>query len=396
MILHYYETMATSPSLLSPPNVYGNPFIGLTPLNEFDFQTFIGHLLRLASDTKLYMQDKRMTTVYTYYGYTYPLIDMLPSLALRRNVKLAENLENTLFRAIRTLVANTDLRGGISNVVEYVKDIDGSTVKIEGSELWGTLLLIYFSTGRPMKYFPMADLQGTFSEDNTTGRVVEEGDWSLILGVSDSQPAISAVKFRGSYEYVLYVSNSASLELIEGSSKQKRKNLSSTTDILFNQKGVALRHLKVYTDIALSIDLAGYQWSMKNILKSLKGGFTDSTVTLSYNSKTYNVDRTVLGMFSGYFNTAFKTSVGTSANINVAYKSEFEQYLAYLSGQSNSILDTSEFFNHFSFARAITDDYLALALIRQLGNDIANLNISLDEIQKIDKMVGDYVSVIQL
>ena len=387
-------TSPSSPNLLSPPNVYGNPFTGLTPLNEFDFQTFIGYLLRMMSDTEQYKEYKQLQLTYAVWGIKNPLIDMLPIFAQFKGIKLDSNPERTLLRAILTLVANTTARKSIEATVEYVRDVDGSTVKISGPELWGTLFIIYLSTGLPLKYFPAESDSPSFIEAPVSGVIIE--GWYIIQGLGIDQDIVKAINLNTFGFNEFSVTPERIAELSNDPFKIARKNPLSTVDQLFNEKGTALRHLKVYTDNAKTIDLTNYQWSMKNILKSLKGGFLDSTVTLSDNSKTYNVDRTILGMFSGYFNTAFKTQVGMGATINTAYRNEFESYLKYLSGQSNGMLDTSNFLNNFAFAQLIGDDYLTLTLIRQLGSDIASLDVTLDEIRKIDKMVGDYVSVIRL
>jgi len=403
--LSQFQTMATSPSspnLLSPPNVYGNPFIGLTPLNEFDFQTFISHLLRTVSDTDQYKEGRKLSLIFLSYGITNDLMFAVVLLGLKKDIALGTRPELTLFRAIMTLTENTIARGSIDATSEYARDTDGSIVKIDGLELWRILFILYLSTGRPLKYFPIPgvvldDSTVKFTEDDMTGFLLYYEDYFIILGTDDDdRQYLDAVNFSGPFKLIQIQSSPEVANVLKGNQKIIRAEPSSTVDLLFNEKGTALRHLKVYTDNAKTIDLTGYQWSMKNILKSLKGGFTDSTVTLSDNSKTYNVDRTILGMFSGYFNTAFKTQVGMGATINTAYRNEFESYLKYLSGQSNGMLDTSNFLNNFAFAQLIGDDYLTLTLIRQLGSDIASLDVTLDEIRKIDKMVGDYVSVIRL
>lgn len=394
--------MATSPVLLSPVNPYGSPFEGLKPLNEFDFQTFIGHLLRTVSDTDLYKDGEKLSLIYLSYSIINELTHAVIMLALRKGIELDTNLETTLFRAILTLIDNTNIRGSIDAVSEYARDTDGSTVKIDGNELWRIMFILYFSTGRPLKYFPIPGVTSngstiTFTEDDMTGFVVQYGDYFIILGTDDDQQYLDLVNFSGPFQLQQIASSPALINLLKtNDQKITRGNPFKSVGLLDNDKRIALRHLKVYTDNAATIDLTGYRWSMNNILKSLKGGFTDSIVTLSDNSGTYKVDRTILGMFSSYFNTAFKTAIGTGVTINVAFRNEFESYLSYLSGQPNGMLDTSNFLNNFAFATMIGDDYLALSLIRQLGTDITSLDVSLDQIQKIDKVVGDYVSSVQL
>lgn len=153
------------------------------------------------------------------------------------------------------------------------------------------------------------------------------------------------------------------------------------------------KQIKLFVDIASSINIDAY---IEAVHVFANRTFNDAIVKLTDNSKTYNVDRTTLGAFSGYFNTAFKTNVGREVSIDPFYKKPFEAYLNYVDKGSNEILDITDFLANFSFATLIKDDYLSLELLRVLASGLSSLELKDDQAKDIINIVGGYVNAIDV
>jgi len=143
--------------------------------------------------------------------------------------------------------------------------------------------------------------------------------------------------------------------------------------------------LELFNTKSLNHNIPCYTYTLK-ILNQLRGHFLDGTINIPRTSTAYKVSRAVFSTFSSYFATNFtmRESNGRSdIEFNPAYEAYLIEYIKYLDGDANTLLDISDFRGNFNFAVYIQDRLLAMN----------QLLVFFDNLEELDFTAGQAVQI---
>lgn len=353
-----------SPVIINLPKILNvapkDPLIDAVAMTNDEVASFVDSLKRIAS---------KLSTASYGLAYTY----ILASIAVNRPLNQAIPIWGQKYGI--TLPKDFD-----EAILSFVKALYGDAGALYNEDIFSLAYILYFSGGWPVQFNPFNS--DDIVEDSYTGKYLtgENNVYVIFTGHDlDNRGRIWPVAkiFASNGDSQSYHPEVEYKDL--GTLGQFPRTNRATYKTLFEEKMIVMADIGKAIEPLLKVDITGYLFTIDKAFAALKGGFLDATVTLSDQSKIYNVDRTILGMFSGYFNTAFKTNVGQQVTVDVRFQFEFEAYLKYLSGVTAPLLATDNILNSLAFASLIKDDYLVITLARALRLTIDQLEITLDQ-----------------
>jgi len=150
--------------------------------------------------------------------------------------------------------------------------------------------------------------------------------------------------------------------------------------------------LKLFNSKIGKYNLEQYEVAL-TLIQRFDERFWDGVVDVNFTR--YRVNPTVISAFSAYFTTAFIHAEGKglrSIEFHSDWKVEFEEYLKYLSGQPNTILNLIDFEANFRFADYIQDRVLGLKLLNAFFSNLDNIDMSKSQVISLRQPIINFLN----
>lgn len=150
--------------------------------------------------------------------------------------------------------------------------------------------------------------------------------------------------------------------------------------------------LKLFNSKIGKYNLEDYEIAL-SLLQRFDERFWDGVVDLNF--VRYRVNPTVISAFSAYFTTAFIHAEGKdlrAIEFHSDWKAEFEEYLKYLSGQPNTMLNLIDFEANFRFADYIQDRVLGLKLLNAFFSNLDNIDMTKSQVISLRQPIINFLN----